>query len=78
MEQFTSTVFQSLLSKNAIRHETSAPYSPHPNGTAERAWRTLFEMARCLLTESNLPKELRTSAIIRNRCFNRRLGQTTL
>lgn len=33
--EFTSSVFQSLLCKNVIRHETSAPYSPHQNGTAE-------------------------------------------
>ena len=38
-------------------------------------------MARCLLLEANLPKELwtyavTTSAYIRNRCFNSRLGKT--
>lgn len=79
--EFTSNVFQSLLCKNGIRHETSAPYSPHQNGTIERAWRTLFEMARCMLIESNLPKYMWTYAvqaagIIRNRCYNKRLGQT--
>lgn len=79
--EFTSSAFQSLLCQNAIRHETSAPWSPHQNGTAERAWRTLFEMARCILIESKLPKQLwpyavQTAATIRNRCYNRRLGQT--
>lgn len=79
--EFTAKEFQSLLSKNAIRHETSAPYSPHQNGTAERNWRTLFEMARCMLLESNLPKNLwtyavMTAAVIRNRCYNKRVGQT--
>lgn len=79
--EFTSSAFQSLLCQNAIRHETSAPWSPHQNGTAERAWRTLFEMARCMLIESKLPKQLwpyavQTAATIRNRCYNRRLGQT--
>ena len=39
--EYTSSEFQSLLSKNVIRHETLAPYSPHRNGTAERNWRTL-------------------------------------
>ena len=34
----------------------SAPYSPHQNGTTERNWRTLFEMARCMITEKSLPK----------------------
>lgn len=79
--EFTSSEFQSLLSKNAIRHETSAPYSPHQNGTAERSWRTLLEMARCMLIESSLPKMLwtyavQTAAVIRNRCYNRHVGQT--
>lgn len=79
--EFTCRDFQTLLRKNKIRHETSAPYSPHQNGTAERSWRTLFEMGRCMLTESQLPKQLwnyavQTAAIVRNRCFNRRTGQT--
>ncbi|PIK60597.1 hypothetical protein BSL78_02441 [Apostichopus japonicus] len=64
-----------------IRHETSSPYSPHQNGTAERQWRTLFEMGRCLLIDKGLPKFLwtyavQTAAHIRNRCFNNRIKQT--
>ena len=79
--EFTSKNFKSLLRKNAIKHEMSALYSPHQNGTVERAWRSLFDMARCLLLEANLPKQLWTyavlaSAYIRNRCFNPRLGKT--
>lgn len=79
--EFTSKEFQSLISKNAIRHETSAPYSPHQNGTAERKWRRLFEMARCMLIESKLPKELwtyavQTAAAVCNRCYSKRTGQT--
>ena len=79
--EYTGGKFQALLSKNSIRHETSAPYSPHQNGTAERNWRTLFEMGRCMLIESNLPKELwtyavMTAAVIRNRCYNSRVKQT--
>lgn len=79
--EFMAKEFQSLLSKNCIRHETSVPYSPHQNGTAERNWRTLFEMARCMLLESNLPKMLwtyavMTAAVIRNRCYNGRIRQT--
>ena len=79
--EFTSKEFQALLIKNRIRHETSAPYSPHQNGTAERGWRTLYEMARCLLLESNLPNTLwnyavQTAAYVRNRCYCRRTGKT--
>lgn len=36
--EFTRQEFQSLLRSNRIRHETSAPYSPHQKGTAERGW----------------------------------------
>ena len=79
--EFTSRKFKSLLRQNSIKHETSAPYSPHQNGTVERAWRSLFSMARCMLLEANLPKRLWTYAVmtavyIRNRCFNSRLGKT--
>ena len=79
--EFLSTEFEELLVKSHIKHEMSAPYSPHQNGTAERAWRSLFEMARCLLLESNLPKSLWTYAVmtatqIRNRCYNSRTGKT--
>lgn len=79
--EFTCKEFQDVLRKNLIKHETSAPYSPHQNGTAERGMRTLFEMARCLLLESGLPKTLWTyavmiSAYIRNRCYSQRTEQT--
>ena len=77
--EFISYQFKSLLRKHAIKHETSAPYSPHQNGTVERAWpwRSLFSMARCLLLEAKLPRHLWTYAVmasvyIQNRCFNPR------
>lgn len=34
--KYTNREFKTLLTKNGIRHETSAPYSPHQNGTADR------------------------------------------
>ena len=79
--EFINKDFKALMRANVIKHEMCAPYSPHQNGTVERAWRTLFEMARCLLLESKLPKFLwtyavMTAAYIRNRCFNARLGKT--
>ncbi len=81
--EFTGKGYQALLIKHGIRHETSAPYSPHQNGTAERNWRTLFDMARCMLIESNLPKQLwtyavQTAAVVRNRCFSKRTKQTPI
>ena len=34
--EFTGSGFESLLVENKIKHEFSAPYSPHQNGTVER------------------------------------------
>jgi transposase InsO family protein len=55
--EFTCHEFKSLMLKHSIKHEKSAPYSPHQNGTVERNCRSLFDMARCLLIESQLPKD---------------------
>ena len=79
--EYTSREYESLLRKHRIRHETSAPYSPHQNGTAERCWRTLFEMGRCLLIQANLAKHfwpyaVLAAAYIRNRCYNSNCEQT--
>ena len=63
--EFTSKEFKKLLVDHEIKHEMSAPMSPHQNGSAERQWRTLFEMGRCMLLENDLPK-----------FFNKRLGMT--
>lgn len=56
--------------------------TPHTkNGTAERHWRTLFEMGRCLLIQFGLRKELWPYAVmcatyIRNRCYSKHLKLT--
>ena len=75
--EFTSTAFKNYLRDNKIKPEYSAPNSPHQNGTAERSWRTLLEMSRCLIIDSNLPKTFWPYAVmyaarIRNVCFNNR------
>ena len=79
--EFTCKEFENIMIENKIEHQFSAPYSPHQNGTVERNWRTVFDMARCLLIESKLPKFLWAYAVlasvyIRNRCYNRRIGKT--
>ena len=47
--EFFGQDFESLLRENQIKHETCAPYSPHQNGTDERTWLSLFNMAICML-----------------------------
>ena len=40
--EYISTELKEILLKHSIKHELSAPYLPHQNGTAERNWRTFF------------------------------------
>ena len=75
--EFESSDFKELLVKNNIKHEHCAPHSPHQNGTAERNWQTVFNMAQCLILDGKLPKSLWTYAVAyagytRNRCYQQR------
>ena len=74
--EFLSQHFKQILLDNSIKHTTSAPRSPHQNGQAERHWRTLTTVARCMLADSNLPKQywsyaMKYSQYIRNRLIKR-------
>ena len=51
------------------------PETPEPNGMAERANRTIVEMARCLLLEPKLPKSYWLRAIA-TACYLRNLVVT--
>ena len=61
--EFVGQKYKSLLRRKKINHETCALHSPHQTRTAERAWLSVFNMARCLLLEANLPKFLWTYAV---------------
>ena len=63
-KEFKCSAFKTLLRNNLIWHETSALYSSGQNWTADRHWRTLFEMGRCLLIQSGLGKELWPYAVM--------------
>lgn len=57
-------------------------YTPPQNGVAERANRTLVEMARCMFLQADAPLSLWAEAInaatyIRNRCPTRALNEIT-
>ena len=59
------------------------PAHPIKMEQLKRAWRSVFDMARCLLIDAGLPKQLwtyavMTSAYIRNRCYNPRTGKTPM
>ena len=79
--EFISKEYENLLIENKIQHQFSSPNSPHQNGTAERAWRTLMEAARALIYQSGLPKDLwsyavRHAAFTRNRCYSQTHNNT--
>lgn len=74
--------FQDYLSSAGILHQTTVCYTPQQNGIAERANRTLMEMARCLLMDSGLPHSLWSEAVntatyLRNRCPTKVLKNCT-
>ena len=79
--EYISKPFKDLLNRHNVKHEFTSPYSPHQNGCAERSWRTLFDMSRSMISESQLPKFLWNYAVmyatyIRNRCYVQRIQQT--
>uniref|UniRef100_A0ABD2WE74 Integrase catalytic domain-containing protein n=1 Tax=Trichogramma kaykai TaxID=54128 RepID=A0ABD2WE74_9HYME len=70
------------MSKDAdIKRRFTVPHTSQQNGLAERKNRTLVETARCLLTQSGLPKSFWAEAIItanyiRNCCYTNTIGCT--
>ncbi|CAI7920307.1 unnamed protein product, partial [Closterium sp. NIES-54] len=70
--EFLSKDFSLWLKKNGIRHSLTMPYSPAMNCIAERANRTITEMARGLLIEAGLPDyfwpdAVRSACVAKNR-----------
>ena len=56
--EFVNAVLSSFMRQKGIMHQTSAPYSPQQNGSAERLNRTLMEKVRAVLIDSQLSKTL--------------------
>lgn len=76
-----SKEFNDFLEEERIKRQLSVEYCPQQNGVAERANRTLVEMARCMLLQSGVPNSLWPEAIntayIRNRCPTKILENST-
>ena len=47
--EYCSKRFQDYLKEHGIQHQTTVPYNPEQNGTAERMNRTLLESARSMM-----------------------------
>jgi len=72
--EFENTSFSDFCAEFQIFHKFSSPRTPEQNGVAERKNRTLVEMARTMLLESNLPKSFWAEAVnTANHILNRAL-----
>jgi transposase InsO family protein len=70
--EFENSQFELFLDEKGISHNFSCPRTPQQNGVVERKNRTLQEMARTMICESNVDKyfwaeALNTACYILNR-----------
>ncbi|KAI7940779.1 hypothetical protein MJO28_013064 [Puccinia striiformis f. sp. tritici] len=55
--EFCNKTLGEILKIEGIQHNVSPPYTPQHNGIAERANRTVIEMTRCNLLQTNMDAE---------------------
>lgn len=80
-KEYVSKIFAGLLEDEGVSSQLSVEYTSQQNGVAERANRTLVEMARCMLMQSMTlwAKAINTAAFLKNRCPTKALqGKTPL
>ncbi|MGH9652091.1 MAG: reverse transcriptase domain-containing protein [Bryobacteraceae bacterium] len=80
--EFMSREFGEWLALRGIQRERTTAGNPHQNGVAERAMRTLLEMALSMVLAAGLPKSfwglaVQAAVYIRNRCPTRKLPSGT-
>jgi len=78
-KEYVSKEFSDFLRQEGITRQLSVEYTPQQNGVAERANRTLVEMARCIMLQANLPQSMwaeavNTATYLRNRCATKSLN----
>lgn len=62
--EFLSRAFTGFCKEKGILQTTGGTYTPEQNGIAERSWRTVVEMARCLRIHSGLPQKFWGEAML--------------
>lgn len=80
-KEYLSNNFRNFLEENGISRQLSVEHTPQQNGVAERANRTLVEMARCMklqaLPDSLWAELINTATYLRNRCSTKSLNGKT-
>ena len=61
------------MKQKCIRHETSAPYSPHQNGVAERTNRILCESAVSMMEQAGVDRSYWAEAVSTTRYLSNRI-----
>lgn len=56
--EYKNAIFDKFCEDAGIEHQLTTPYTPQQNGVSERKNRSIMEMARCMLHEKELPKNL--------------------
>lgn len=61
--EYVNADLQNYLTNLGVKIQYTVPYTPQQNGVAERKNRSLMEMARCMLLDSNLEKKYGAEAV---------------
>src|ERR1044072_6647876 len=61
--EFQNALFEEFCEEHGISHNFSAPRTPQQNGVVERKNRSLVELARTMLSDSNFPKYFWADAV---------------
>src|ERR1044072_7930185 len=61
--EFENKDFENLFDSNGISHDFSCPTTPQQNGVVERKNRTLQEMARTMIQETDMAKHFLAEAV---------------
>jgi hypothetical protein len=61
--EFKNLQVEEFLEEEGIKHEFSAPYTPHQNDVVERKNKMLINMARTMLGEFKMPEQFWSEAV---------------
>lgn len=76
--EYTSNDMKKYLDSQGIEVQYTSPYTPQLNGVAERKNRSLIEMVRCILNQSNLPQKFWSEAIMTANYLQNRMETSVL